>query len=319
MTANTGSLTVAGHAMKDKPSAVRALTAVARIGSVTGPEPGLDSRRIGRANSACWSMSGRQVGRARFAEACDALRLPSTRRSWSDRLAGEPATLFAVALACVRVSAVILLDDLDLDVSAAAQQRIVDGLLRLARTGPTIVVSTTDRIPVMEADVVLDLTPSDGAAMWQLTPIGAPPGTMMRQLDPGRYPSEPGPAQIGSGPLPPPPGAAPPDEPPPGSGCSLPRAARRRRPRAARHRTDRRRPDQTSDPHRRYPRETNPSPVNGVRPSLVTGRSRGGAGAVARRLDAAPARRLAVAAGRAVLVRTAAGRLEAPSAGRAQR
>ena len=41
-------------------------------------------------------------------------------------------------LACVRVSAVIVLDDLDRGVSAAVQQTLLDALIRLAKTGPTI-------------------------------------------------------------------------------------------------------------------------------------------------------------------------------------
>ena len=73
-----------------------------------------------------------------------------------------------MALACVRISAVLVLDDLDRGVSAAMQQTMLDALIRLAKTGPTIIVSTTDRIPVMDADVVLDLTPEEGRAMWQL-------------------------------------------------------------------------------------------------------------------------------------------------------
>ena len=64
-------------------------------------------------------------------------------------------------------------------------------------TGPTIIVSTTDRIPVMDADVVLDLTPEEGRAMWQLVPDG-PQVAILRQLDPAGRQRDPRP-QLNSG------------------------------------------------------------------------------------------------------------------------
>jgi hypothetical protein len=112
-------------------------------------------------------------------------------------LIGEQATLFAVALACVRISAVLVLDDLDHGVSAAMQQTMLDALIRLAVTGPTIIVSTTDRIPVMDADVVLDLTPEQGRALWQL-PAEGQQVAILRQLDPAGRQRDPRP-QLNSG------------------------------------------------------------------------------------------------------------------------
>ena len=204
MAANTGTLTVSGHLMSDRPKSVRALTAVARIGSITGPEPGLTVRES--IDEQCLLEDvDRQVGRTRFAEACEVMQVSFEPTLLVGRLAGALATLFAVALACVRVSAVILLDDLDRDVSAANQQRMLDALIRVARTGPTIVVTTTDRVPVMEADVVLDLTPRDGAAMWRPGPVIGPSGTMLRQLDPGGRQRDPVDLELESGTIPPPP------------------------------------------------------------------------------------------------------------------
>jgi len=177
---------------------------VARIGSISGPEPGLTVRES--IDEQCLLEDvDRQVGRTRFAEACEVMQLSFEPTLLVGRLAGELATLFAVALACVRVSAVILLDDLDRDVSAANQQRMLDALIRVARTGPTIVVTTTDRVPVMEADVVLDLTPRDGAAMWRPGPVIGPSGTMLRQLDPGGRRRDPVDLELESGTIPPPP------------------------------------------------------------------------------------------------------------------
>jgi ABC-2 type transport system ATP-binding protein len=181
MAANTGTLTVAGHAMKDKPAAVRALTSVARISSVIAPEPGLTVRQSIDERCLLDDVDTR-VGRLRFTEACTAMRVTFEPTALVGSMVGDQATLLAVALACVRVSALIVLDDLDRGVSTALQQTLLDALIRLAKTGPTIVLSTTDRIPVMGADVVLDLTPTEGAAMWRLdAPL---PGSHRLELDP---------------------------------------------------------------------------------------------------------------------------------------
>ncbi len=189
MEANTGTLTVAGHSLKDRPRNIRMVTSVARAGRLTAPEPGLTvSESV--AERCLIEDESVLAGRSRFEEACAALRLELDPTTLVGRLAGEQATLLAVALACVRVSAVIILDDLDRDVSAATQQRVMDALIRLSKAmGPTIIVSTTDRIPVMEADVVLDLTPMDGAAIWELDPRNAPTEVISHQL--GHYQSSP--------------------------------------------------------------------------------------------------------------------------------
>ena len=77
------------------------------------------------------------------------------------------------------------------------QQTMLDALIRLSATGPTIIVSTTDRIPVMDADVVLDLTPEEGRALWQL-PTESGQVAILRQLDPAGRQRDPRP-QLNSG------------------------------------------------------------------------------------------------------------------------
>jgi ABC-type Na+ transport system ATPase subunit NatA len=182
MDANTGTLTVAGHNYADKPRQVRSLTSVARIGTVVGPEPGLTIRQS--IDERCLIEDvNTTIGRTRFLEACAALRVTFDPKLLVATLLGDQATLLALALACVRVSAVIVLDDLDRGVSAAMQQTILDAVIRLAKTGPTIIMSTTDRIPVMEADVVLDLTPQEGATVWRFEPAAATSGAVLRQIE----------------------------------------------------------------------------------------------------------------------------------------
>ncbi len=197
MAANTGRLMVAGHLVEDAEANIRAITAVARIGSVAVPEPGLTVRESIDERCLMDNVNAK-VGRTRFVDACNAMRVAFDPAALVGSLIGEQATLFAVALACVRISAVIVLDDLDRGVSAAMQQTMLDALIRLAVTGPTIIVSTTDRIPVMDADVVLDLTPEEGRALWQLPPQEGPQIAILRQLDPAGRQRDPRP-QLNSG------------------------------------------------------------------------------------------------------------------------
>jgi len=179
-----GTLSVAGHSYRDKPSSIRQLTSIARIGAIGHPEPALTVREY-IAERCLLEDVGLPEGRTRFAAACDALQLQLNPSAQVGTLFGDQATLFAVAAACVRVSAVIMLDDVDRGVSGATQQLILDALIRLAMTGPTIIVTTTDRIPVMEADVVLDLTPTEGSAMWQFDRNAPLPGPVIGELGPG--------------------------------------------------------------------------------------------------------------------------------------
>ncbi len=121
---------MAGHSYQDKPSAIRQLTAVARVGAMTVPEPALTVSEY-VAQRCLLEDVGLPEGRTRFAAACDALQLQLEPTALVGSLFGDKATLLAVAAACVRVSAVIVLDDLDRGVSGATQQLMLDALLRL--------------------------------------------------------------------------------------------------------------------------------------------------------------------------------------------
>ena len=79
MEANTGSLTVAGHCLRDRPKNVRAVTAVARAGRSVGPEPRLT---VSESVTERCLIEDEPVlsGRSRFEEACKALNLVWTRR-----------------------------------------------------------------------------------------------------------------------------------------------------------------------------------------------------------------------------------------------
>jgi len=112
LAANTGRLMVAGHLMEDAQAQIRAITAVARIGSLAVPEPGLTVRES--IDERCLIDDvNTKIGRTRFVDACNAMRVTFDPSALVGTLIGEQATLFAVALASVRISAVLVLDDLD--------------------------------------------------------------------------------------------------------------------------------------------------------------------------------------------------------------
>ena len=156
-----GMLAIAGRKLADSASEIRALTSVARIGNTIGPEPALTVNES--VDESCLLDNVNMAeGRLRFAEACTALDLTVEPSLLIGDVGGERATLLAVALACVRISAVIVVDDIDRGVDIATQHRIVEALDRLTKmtkTGPAIIVTTADRGPVSDLPVIVELPP----------------------------------------------------------------------------------------------------------------------------------------------------------------
>lgn len=188
-----GMLAVAGRKLADSASEIRALTSVARIGNTIRPEPALTINES--VDESCLLDNVTMAeGRLRFAEACTALDLTVEPSLLIGDVGGERATLLAVALACVRISAVIVVDDIDWGVDTATQHRIVgalDRLTKMTKTGPAIVVSTADRGPVSDVPVIVELPPrvvKSDVPNWpipyrtQTPPVG---GTPIAELPPG--------------------------------------------------------------------------------------------------------------------------------------
>jgi len=188
-----GMLAVAGRKLADSASEIRALTSVARIGNTIGPEPALTINES--VDESCLLDNVNMAeGRLRFAEACTALDLTVEPSLLIGDVGGERATLLAVALACVRISAVIVVDDIDRGVDTATQHRIVaalDRLTKMTKTGPAIIVSTADRGPVSDVPVIVELPPrvvKSDVPNWpipyrtQTPPVG---GTPIAELPPG--------------------------------------------------------------------------------------------------------------------------------------
>ena len=188
-----GMLAIAGRKLADSASEVRALTSVARIGNTIGPEPALTINES--VDESCLLDNVNMAeGRLRFAEACTALDLTVEPSLLIGDVGGERATLLAVALACVRISAVIVVDDIDRGVDIATQHRIVaalDRLTKMTKTGPAIIVTTADRGPVSNLPVIVELPPrveTSDVPNWpipnrtQVPPVG---GTPIAELPPG--------------------------------------------------------------------------------------------------------------------------------------
>jgi ABC-2 type transport system ATP-binding protein len=188
-----GMLAIAGRKLADSAAEIRALTAVARIGNTIGPEPALTVHES--VDESCLLDNVNMAeGRLRFAEACTALDLTVEPSLLIADVGGERATLLAVALACVRISAVIVVDDIDRGVDIATQYRIVEALNRLTKmtkTGPAIIVSTADRGPVSGVPVIVELPPrvvESEVPNWPIphrTQAPAIGGTPIAELPPG--------------------------------------------------------------------------------------------------------------------------------------
>ena len=189
MSVTAGTVRVAGHRLNEQPAIIRGLTSVARIGSVIGPEPRLTVQESVDERCLLDNVSVAE-GRERFAQACAALDLEVEPSVLVGDLGGERATLLAVALACVRISAVIVVDDLDRGVDGVTQRRMVAALIRLAtltETGPAIVLTTTDWHHVTGLPVVIELeTPTGKTVVTAFSGAAAP-----RSIAPAREPQRP--------------------------------------------------------------------------------------------------------------------------------
>ncbi len=168
-----GSLSVLGHSLANDPAAVRELTSVARIADTVRPEPALTVGESVDERCLIDDVAPAE-GRIRFEQACAVLQFSPDPAAPVRTVVGEQAALLAVALAYVRTSAVIVLDDVDHDVRAATRPGLLQALRRLAATGPAIVVTAIDRSAVVAADQIVDLPAPAGQAAWTFDPTATP-------------------------------------------------------------------------------------------------------------------------------------------------
>ena len=169
MKPTAGTLTVLGHDLAADPAGVRDLTSVARIAAVIGAEPALTVRESVDERCLVDDVDPAQ-GRRRFEQACALLQFTPDPSALAEGLVGERGTLLAVALASVRTSAVIVLDDIDRDIPPAGRRALAQALARLAASGPAIVVTATDRGAVPGADPIVELLRPAGRPAWTFDP-----------------------------------------------------------------------------------------------------------------------------------------------------
>lgn len=164
-----GTLSVLGHDLAVDAATVRDLTSVARVAAVIGPEAALTVRESIDERCLIDDVAPAE-GRLRFERACAAMQFTADPSALVDTVVGERGTLLALALASVRTSAVIVLDDLDRDIPPGGRRPLAQALSRLAGTGPAIVVAATDRSAVPGADPIVDLHPPAGRPAWTFDP-----------------------------------------------------------------------------------------------------------------------------------------------------
>lgn len=169
MQPSAGTLAVLGHDRAIDAAAVRGLTSVARAAGVIGPEPALTVRESIDERCLIDDVAPAE-GHLRFERACGAMQFSPDRSALVESVVGEQSTLLALALASVRTSGVILLDDLDRDIRPAVRLPLARALARLAATGPAIVVTAMDRSSVPGADPVVELPPPTGHPAWTFDP-----------------------------------------------------------------------------------------------------------------------------------------------------
>lgn len=176
MRPTAGTLTVLGHDLAGDPAGVRDLTSVARAAGVIGPEPALT---VGESiEERCLIDDVESVeGHTRFQDACRLLQFDPDPTALVESVVGEQATLLALALAYVRTSAAIVLDDLDRDIPLTVRPLLVQALRRLAASGPAIIVTANERSTVSGADPIVELDLPAGRAQWSFGPAFSTEGS----------------------------------------------------------------------------------------------------------------------------------------------
>lgn len=176
MAPSVGSVTLDGS---PDPKRMRSLTAVARVGEFIDLEPRLT---VAEALAERCLMDGvpYQDGRRRFGEAAAMLGMTLEPRTLVEDLPGRGVTRLAVALACVRPSHLIVLDDLERDLDSVEQEDLLRHLTALAVDGPSILVATVDQLPVDRVGV------ASTALLRIEDPVKPPPATPDPTVEPER-------------------------------------------------------------------------------------------------------------------------------------
>lgn len=153
-----GSLSVGGLDARKHPGKVRGATAIARIADLVEPENSLTLDDC-LTERTLFDAADPRTREANYLHAARLLGLDAHRGTLFGDLSPIDQTRAALALACVRPSTVIVLDDLDYDVTLAEQRALWDGVAALAADGQPVIAATTERSAVHPDAVVIDLEP----------------------------------------------------------------------------------------------------------------------------------------------------------------
>lgn len=139
---------------------LRRTSAIARIATFVVPEARLS---VGESITERALLDGVRPAEAEraFAAAEELLGVRLHRRTLVERLDAYDATALAVALAAVRPADLLVLDDADADLDLAEQRRLLEALVRLAGSGPAVVVTTTEASSVPADALLVPLAPSE--------------------------------------------------------------------------------------------------------------------------------------------------------------
>jgi len=158
----TGSVRLGGRAARSRPADLRARTAVARLATLVEPEGRLT---VGESMTERALVDGVQDGdaAAAVARAEGVFGTTLDRGLLVDDLTAYDRALLCVALALVRPSDLVLLDDADRGLDVADQRRLLEALGRLCATGQTLVLSTTELASLPPGAHVVHLRPTPPA------------------------------------------------------------------------------------------------------------------------------------------------------------
>lgn len=156
----TGTVRLGQHAQQTRPQVLRKLTAIARLASIVEPEGQLT---VGESMVERALIDGVQASDAdaAVAEAEQLFGTTFERQVLIDQLPAYERSLLCVALAMVKPSELIVLDDADHSLALVEQQQLMVALTRVCSTGRTVVTSTIEAAAVPADANVISLTQPD--------------------------------------------------------------------------------------------------------------------------------------------------------------
>lgn len=153
-----GELWVGGLNAMKRPGRVRSQTAIARISDLIEPENTLTLDEC-LTERTLFDAANPRSRQALFLHAARLVGLEIPLDTLFGDLTPLDQTRATLALACVRPSTFIALDDLDYDVTLTEQRLLWDGVAALAADGQPVIASTTERSVIPPEAITIDLEP----------------------------------------------------------------------------------------------------------------------------------------------------------------